>query len=1217
MSQSGRRRSNVRTQYSAEDQALTAISKEAENRLAAKRAARAEAKEIRTKVIEKQQRETQSRQDRTGSRRGSDDSSEGGDGSSTSDRELKKELRALEEKYKAAMVSSAQLDNEKQSLVYQVELLKDQLEEQAEAHTELQREYKEKTRNLELTKRELQAAELELKSLREQNTIKDRLISESGLVIVAADNGDLSLQQNPDGPSSNGPAGTGAVLLSSEALDMLNKCAEGSLGTQRLAPSPHASHTTYPAPSASTNHTQQPGREEGEQDAARSSRLADGDSTSSGAQTANTSPSGSGSETSHTPGDSSHDDSQKALAEDNRESSVVSKDDVEQSGSVDQSKTDTTDGKSDVATDTVETSGSAEVGNENESQGNETDGGESAAVNTCTTMHGESEKGDDDRQNVSEECNTSFKTEVSEEHSSVQSNDLAVQPDMFGESECGEESTAERADRGETGAVPSVIVTECSHSQRTGSQESEDDVDEFFDAVSTPLPSPLDTDSRFEVVGSHMGESSTDAGLPDAGTSGERDESSGQEQGDGAEVKEQAAQSEGTSTATEEAGMGGDATGKDLNSEGNEGRADSSRDNAESVESVGAGVEDVSKLSPEGGERSEPEHPISQAESCDGGSETEKPVEAEIGEADHVAANEGGEVVEEEVGELQESVSSGDGEVNVEENIPPNTQESTADAVPELTENFVESGADACVGDGGSKLEGTGDTVLDVCGSQDEGREGLIETAESRESGAGVNVNEEGSESVSHVCENAELSDNAGVLGESLVVSAETEGKIDVSTSEVSEEQGSDGANVESVNTSLEKEAPAGAENDGRDTTDAEIEKRDTSVESETTDTAAENDEKDKAAQGDERDTAVESDDMKTGAESDSDTRDTASEKDDRKKVPEGDEKDTGAKSDDMETVAESDVGDTAAKKDDGDTVSEGEKKDTAAESDDRDTVSEGDEKDAAADGEKRDEVAESDNRDTPVENDETDTAVESEKKDTSAESEEQEKPGEVADEVNVQDAEDSKPATDEEKTGAGEKTVSGETEELSDTLSPLIGTRKPLDHDISEGTTSEDSEARLDEEYDFDDIDEVLDDSGQATGASGKDAGAGAAAKEADSQSEDTSSILSKDSGMQEISKNWSDPEPVREDDSAAEATHVTDTVSITSEDSGTGKDAGAEGGMTKEKAASTDSLDLEAKLDKLAAAPDSVGKDQSKQKHGSHKKSKKFKIFKNIFHK
>jgi predicted nucleic acid-binding Zn-ribbon protein len=79
------------------------------------------------------------------SRRGSNDSIEAaGDG--LKDRDLKTELRSLEEKYKAAMMSSAQLDNEKQSLVYQVELLKDQLEEQEESHTELQREYKDKHR---------------------------------------------------------------------------------------------------------------------------------------------------------------------------------------------------------------------------------------------------------------------------------------------------------------------------------------------------------------------------------------------------------------------------------------------------------------------------------------------------------------------------------------------------------------------------------------------------------------------------------------------------------------------------------------------------------------------------------------------------------------------------------------------------------------------------------------------------------------------------------------------------------------------------------------------------------------------------------------------------------------------------------------------------------------------------------------------------------------
>ncbi|KAL8586026.1 hypothetical protein ACOMHN_045412 [Nucella lapillus] len=242
-----RTRNNVR-QYSAEDQALTAISNEAERRLAAKRAARAEAREIRTKEIERQQKESEDKEKQssdngttrtvrkpltavasTGSVHDSDDSTEGIDSLTSKARDMKMELRAVEEKFKAAMMTSAQLDNEKQSLVYQVELLKDQLEEQAESHTELQREYKDKSRDCQMTKRELQAAQLEVKGLREQNDYKDRLISESGLVIVAAENGELALEKSSEPPSSSGPVGTGGLLLSSESLDVLNNSCEGSL----------------------------------------------------------------------------------------------------------------------------------------------------------------------------------------------------------------------------------------------------------------------------------------------------------------------------------------------------------------------------------------------------------------------------------------------------------------------------------------------------------------------------------------------------------------------------------------------------------------------------------------------------------------------------------------------------------------------------------------------------------------------------------------------------------------------------------------------------------------------------------------------------------------------------------------------------------------------------------------------------------------------------
>lgn len=54
---SGRKRAPVKDRFSAEDEALSSIAREAEARLAAKRAARAEARDIRMKELERQQKE--------------------------------------------------------------------------------------------------------------------------------------------------------------------------------------------------------------------------------------------------------------------------------------------------------------------------------------------------------------------------------------------------------------------------------------------------------------------------------------------------------------------------------------------------------------------------------------------------------------------------------------------------------------------------------------------------------------------------------------------------------------------------------------------------------------------------------------------------------------------------------------------------------------------------------------------------------------------------------------------------------------------------------------------------------------------------------------------------------------------------------------------------------------------------------------------------------
>ncbi|XP_060083479.1 leucine-rich repeat flightless-interacting protein 2-like isoform X2 [Ylistrum balloti] len=246
-SATGRRRSATR-QYSAEEQALNQISKEAESRLAAKRAARAEARDIRIKEIERQQREEEERQrrqeedgqnrDNLSGRRGSDDSSHS---TSTIDdmegpremkdiaRELKGKLREMEEKYKKAMMTNALLDNEKQSLVYKAELLKDQMEELEETLVEIQREAKQKTREVEMQKRDLKTLEFEHNNLKVQLEVKDRLIQESGLVILSSGEGTYTLEKCTSVPDTTPVPALGSLLISVEAADILDKAGDGSL----------------------------------------------------------------------------------------------------------------------------------------------------------------------------------------------------------------------------------------------------------------------------------------------------------------------------------------------------------------------------------------------------------------------------------------------------------------------------------------------------------------------------------------------------------------------------------------------------------------------------------------------------------------------------------------------------------------------------------------------------------------------------------------------------------------------------------------------------------------------------------------------------------------------------------------------------------------------------------------------------------------------------
>ncbi|XP_076598508.1 leucine-rich repeat flightless-interacting protein 2-like isoform X6 [Chaetodon auriga] len=302
---SGRKRAPLKDRFSAEDEALSSIAREAEARLAAKRAARAEARDIRMRELERQQKELDEKCDKqysdysrpssrcatpglsaatlaslggTSSRRGSADTGSVYDpDTSLSElrdiyelkdqiqdvegrymqglKELKESLAEVEEKYKKAMVSNAQLDNDKANLIYQVDTLKDVIEEMEEQMAEMKRELEEKSKELERQKHTctvLQHKQEELKEgirqrdeliealerqkeyfdciRNERDELRDELADIKGKAKAGEKHGLVIIPDGtPNGDVSHESQSSGITVVSQEAAQVLESAGEGPL----------------------------------------------------------------------------------------------------------------------------------------------------------------------------------------------------------------------------------------------------------------------------------------------------------------------------------------------------------------------------------------------------------------------------------------------------------------------------------------------------------------------------------------------------------------------------------------------------------------------------------------------------------------------------------------------------------------------------------------------------------------------------------------------------------------------------------------------------------------------------------------------------------------------------------------------------------------------------------------------------------------------------
>ncbi|XP_069865858.1 leucine-rich repeat flightless-interacting protein 1 isoform X13 [Dipodomys merriami] len=321
----GRRRLPNRERLTAEDDALNQIAREAEARLAAKRAARAEAREIRMRELERQQKEIYqvqkkyygldtkwgdieqwmedserySRRSRrntsasdedermsvgsrgslrveerpekdftekgsrnmpglsaatlaslggTSSRRGSGDTSISMDTEASIReikelnelkdqiqdvegkymqglKEMKDSLAEVEEKYKKAMVSNAQLDNEKTNFMYQVDTLKDTLLELEEQLAESQRLYEEKSKELEREKHAHCVLQFQFAEVKEALKQREEMLEKHGIILNSeiATNGETSDTLNNVGYQ-------GPTKVTKEEFNALQSAGDGALG---------------------------------------------------------------------------------------------------------------------------------------------------------------------------------------------------------------------------------------------------------------------------------------------------------------------------------------------------------------------------------------------------------------------------------------------------------------------------------------------------------------------------------------------------------------------------------------------------------------------------------------------------------------------------------------------------------------------------------------------------------------------------------------------------------------------------------------------------------------------------------------------------------------------------------------------------------------------------------------------------------------------------
>ncbi|XP_046499430.1 leucine-rich repeat flightless-interacting protein 1 isoform X11 [Equus quagga] len=140
-------------------------------------------------------------------------------------KEMKDSLAEVEEKYKKAMVSNAQLDNEKTNFMYQVDTLKDMMLELEEQLAESRRQYEEKNKEFEREKHAHSILQFQFAEVKEALKQREEMLEKHGIILNSeiATNGETS-------DTLNNVGAQGPTKMTKEELNALKATGDGTLG---------------------------------------------------------------------------------------------------------------------------------------------------------------------------------------------------------------------------------------------------------------------------------------------------------------------------------------------------------------------------------------------------------------------------------------------------------------------------------------------------------------------------------------------------------------------------------------------------------------------------------------------------------------------------------------------------------------------------------------------------------------------------------------------------------------------------------------------------------------------------------------------------------------------------------------------------------------------------------------------------------------------------